>query len=424
MTTKTQKKTFGVFTTFLLHLHPPMVDQRAIKFTRTFGLGGINALLFILLAITGVLLRFSYIPTPELAYESILNLQNQTLLGSLIRNIHHWSAKLMIISAFLHLLRVFYTQSVYHERKRNWFYGLLLFVVVLAFNFTGYLLPWDQLSFWAVTIVTNMPSYIPFIGNEIAYFIRGGDYVDGNTLLNFYNLHTAILPLFFMVLMSLHFYLVRKAKGVTVQPEKEKEMVKVYPNLVIKEALVASILVVFILLISMLFNAPLLDYANPLLSPNPIKAPWYFAGMQELLILIHPVLAVFLLPTLLLSFLIWIPYMGIPNESIGRWFYSSKGKFILIYSSLLAALVSLILVFIVEYYLQASLAEWPSLLSGSVPFILYILLISAILWFLKNQFTADKNEMILAVFSIIISSYIALSMIGIYLRGMNMELIF
>ena len=237
MSTKPQKKTFGVFTTFLLHLHPPMVDQRAIKFSRTFGLGGINALLFILLAITGVLLRFSYIPTPEQAYHSILDMQNQTILGSLIRNIHHWSAKLMVITSFLHLLRVFYSQSIYNERKRNWFYGLLLFAIVLAFNFTGYLLPWDQLSYWAVTIVTNMPSYIPFIGDALAYFIRAGETVDGNTLLNFYNLHTAIFPLFFVVLMSLHFYLVRKAKGVTVKAEDEKQMAKVYPHLVIREAL-------------------------------------------------------------------------------------------------------------------------------------------------------------------------------------------
>lgn len=424
MTTKTQKKTFGVFTTFLLHLHPPMVDQRAIKFTRTFGLGGMNALLFIILAITGVLLRFSYIPTPELAYESILNLQNQTLLGSLIRNIHHWSAKLMVITAFFHLLRVFYTQSIYQERKRNWFYGLLLFIVVLAFNFTGYLLPWDQLSYWAVTIVTNMPSYIPFIGDDIAYFIRGGDMVDGNTLLNFYNLHTAIFPLFFIVLMSLHFYLVRKAKGVTVQPEEDKEMLKVYPNLVIREALVASILLVFILLISMLFTAPLLDYANPLLSPNPIKAPWYFAGMQELLILIHPVLAVFVLPALLAAFLIWIPYLGIPVESIGRWFYSAKGKSILLCSSLFSALLCMSLVIFIEYFIQAAMADLPTLLSGFVPFILYLAIMAIIIWFLKRKLKADKNEVILAVFSFIISSYIVLSLIGIYLRGINMELIF
>ena len=136
----------AIFTNFLIHLHPKTVNEQALKYTRTFGLGGINAMLFIILALTGLLLRFWYIPTPDHAYDSIVLLQNNSLFGSLLRNIHHWSAMFMVITAFLHLLRVFYSQSIYYERKRNWYYGLILFSIVLAFNFTGYLLPWDQLS--------------------------------------------------------------------------------------------------------------------------------------------------------------------------------------------------------------------------------------------------------------------------------------
>ncbi|MCK4289047.1 MAG: cytochrome b N-terminal domain-containing protein, partial [Bacteroidales bacterium] len=206
----------SIFTNFLLHLHPKTVNEQALKYTRTFGLGGINALLFIILAFTGLLLRFSYVPIPENAYDSITSLQNNTLFGSLLRNIHHWSAMLMVITAFLHLLRVFYSQSIFYERKKNWHYGLILFVLVLFFNFTGYLLPWDQLSYWAVTIMTNIVEYIPLIGSYLANIIRGGKIVNENTLLNFYNFHTALLPILFVFFMVLHFWLVRKAKGVTV----------------------------------------------------------------------------------------------------------------------------------------------------------------------------------------------------------------
>lgn len=424
MTPKSPKKSYGIFTTFLLHLHPPVVDKSAIKFTRTFGLGGINALLFIILAITGILLRFSYIPTPEQAYDSILNLQNQSLMGSLLRNLHHWSAKLMVVTAFLHLLRVFFTQSIYFERKRNWYYGLLLFALVLAFNFTGYLLPWDQLSFWAVTVVSNMPSYIPFIGDGLANFLRGGPEVDGHTLLNFYNLHTSIFPLLFVVMMSLHFYLVRKAKGVTVQNPEDREMVKVNPNLVIREALVALGLFLGLLLFSMIFAAPLLDYANPHLSPNPIKAPWYFAGMQELLIHIHPTLAILVAPLAFIGFLLWIPNQKINTQNIGKWFYNERGRKLLVYSSLLSASITFALVLFNEYLLTEMLLSGPPLLLGLVPFLLYISLTLGIIFFLQMKFKIDKIELLNALFHIIISSYIVLSLVSILLRGINMELIF
>lgn len=424
MSLKSPKKSYGIFTTFLLHLHPPVVDKSAIKFTRTFGLGGINALLFIILAITGILLRFSYIPTPEQAYDSILNLQNQSLLGGLLRNLHHWSAKLMVVTAFLHLLRVFFTQSIYFERKRNWYYGLLLFAIVLAFNFTGYLLPWDQLSFWAVTVVSNMPSYIPFIGDGLANFLRGGPEVDAHTLLNFYNLHTSIFPLLFVVMMSLHFYLVRKAKGVTVQNPEDKEMVKVNPNLVIREALVALGLFLGLLVFSMIFAAPLLDYANPHLSPNPIKAPWYFAGMQELLIHIHPTLAILVVPLAFIGFLLWIPNQKINTQNIGKWFYNERGRKLLVYSTSLSASITFAIVLVNEYLLTEILLSGPPLLLGLVPFLLYISLTLGIIFFLQMKFKIDRIELFNAIFHIIISSYFILSLVSIFLRGINMELIF
>ena len=133
------------------------IDKRAIKFTRTFGLGGISALLFVILFITGTILRFSYIPTVEHAYDSIVELQTHSIFGQFIRNIHHLSGKLLVVISFLHILRVYYSQSIFKKRAQNWIFGLVLMFLVILSSFTGYLLPWDQLSYWAVN--SNNPNY-------------------------------------------------------------------------------------------------------------------------------------------------------------------------------------------------------------------------------------------------------------------------
>lgn len=143
---------------------------------------------------TGLLLKFLYLPFPEKAYESILYLQNAVLFGQFIRNIHHWSANLLLVVVFLHLIRVFLTGAFHPPRQFNWVIGLGLFFAVLLSNFTGYLLPWDQLSFWAVTISVGMLEYIPLAGLWLQELIQGGTDVGPATLSNFYAIHTALLP--------------------------------------------------------------------------------------------------------------------------------------------------------------------------------------------------------------------------------------
>ncbi len=415
----------AIVTNFLMHLHPKTVNMQAIKFTRTFGLGGINALLFVILATTGLLLRFSYVPTPADAYNSILSLQNNTLFGSLLRNIHHWSAILMVITAFLHLLRVFYTGSIYYERRKNWYYGLALFALVLAFNFTGYLLPWDQLSFWAVTIMTNILEYIPFIGNGFANLIRGGETVNGNTLLNFYNFHTALLPLLFVVFMVIHFWLVRKAKGVTIADQSNENTVKVNPDLIRKEIITALVLLVSILLFSMFFDAPLLDKANPLISPNPSKAPWYFMGIQELLINLHPVLVSFIIPISVIIYFIYISKSQINKDKIGVWFYSKEGRKITIISAIFASALVKILIISFEYFINLSELNIPLYIStGIIPFFMYLIPVSAFMFYLRFIRKADKTELVLALVTILFTSYLVMSFVGICLRGDAMHLIF
>ena len=415
----------AIITNFLMHLHPKTVNVQAIKFTRTFGLGGINALLFVILAFTGLLLRFSYVPTPNDAYNSILALQNNSLFGSLLRNIHHWSAMLMVITVFLHLLRVFYTSSIYYERKKNWYYGLALFAVVLSFNFTGYLLPWDQLSFWAVTIMTNIVEYIPFIGNGFANIIRGGETVNGNTLLNFYNFHTALLPLLFVAFMVIHFWLVRKAKGVTVADKSNENTVKVNPDLISKEIITALVLLVSIILFSIFFDAPLLEKANPLVSPNPSKAPWYFMGIQELLINLHPIFVSFIIPISVTIFFILIAKLQINKDKIGTWYYSKEGKKTIIISAIFASILFVSLIISFEYFINLSKLNIPLYIStGIIPFLMYLIPVTAFMFYLKSVKKADKTELIIALVTIIFTSYLVMSFVGIWLRGDAMHLIF
>ena len=210
----TIKEKKGRSRNLVLHLHPPRVSKESIRFTLTFGLGGMAAVLFLLQVFTGVLLRFVYVASPAEAYDSILTLQDSILFGKLIRNLHHWSGIFFVLVTFLHLLRTFYTGSFYWERRWNWVIGIVLMVLVIFSNFTGYLLPWDQLAFWAITVSTSMLNYIPLFGTQLANFVRGGNEVGAPTLLIFYNFHTAILPLTLVILMTFHFWRVRKNKGV------------------------------------------------------------------------------------------------------------------------------------------------------------------------------------------------------------------
>ena len=149
------------FNSLILHFRPRTVPERTLRLTLTWGLGGMAVVLVFLLFGTGVLLKFVYEPFPDKAYESILHLQRDVLFGGLIRNIHHWSGNGLLVVIFLHFLRVFFTGAFHPPRQFNWIIGLVLFFTVLSSNFTGDLMPWAQLAFWAITICTIMLEYIP-----------------------------------------------------------------------------------------------------------------------------------------------------------------------------------------------------------------------------------------------------------------------
>ena len=421
------KRSYSSLEKFALHLHPKNIDERAIAFNRTFGLGGICALLFVILAITGIILRFSYIPTVEYAYDSIVNLSSNTIFGGFIRSLHHLSANLLVIASFLHLVRVYYSQAIFKRRAENWIYGLVLMFLVLASSFTGYLLPWDQLAYWAVTVFTQIFEYIPLFGHSLANFIRSGETLNSNTLLNFYNLHTGILPLLFVFFVSVHFWLVRKAGGVAL-PELEKaQKVPVIPNLLVKEITVALLLLAGLFFAAVFYSAPLLDQANPNLSPNPSKAPWYFLGAQELLLHVHPVFSAVILPVYLLLFFIAVPYLNYRNLNTGVWFNSPRGKIFVIHSAIFSFFFTFGLIYLLDHFLHFDvwLNDFPSWISiGLIPFLLYVIPVGLYIFYEFKRYKLHNTEVIMGTTTVIMVSYLTMLLISLLLRGEGMLLLF
>ncbi|MBI9070172.1 MAG: cytochrome b N-terminal domain-containing protein [Melioribacteraceae bacterium] len=417
-----------VLKSLILHLHPPMVNEKTIKFNHTFGLGGMAVVLICLQFITGLLLRFTYAPFPGSAYDSILHLQSTVLFGQLIRNIHHWSGLLLVIITSLHLLRVFFTSGFHGKRQFNWVIGVCLLLLVVFSNFTGYLLPWDQLAYWAVTVATGMLEYIPIIGTGLMEILLGGKQVGSSTLLIFYNLHTGIFPILIILIMAFHFWRVRKAGGVVVPADKsENKMVPAVPNLVAKEFVVMLVLLAFVFLLALIFDAPLLEKANPAFSPNPAKAPWYFLGIQELMLHFHPLFSAIIIPITSLIFLLLIPYFLYETEDNGVWFYSGKGKQLAIRSAVISGAASLAFILINEFLFKSGklLGFLPDEISnGLIPFIIFMSGFYGFYKFLINKKGANKNEAIQTLVVSILTVFIVLTIVGIFFRGKGMALTF
>lgn len=428
MLNQTANKKPRTVTNIFLHLHPANVKEDAIAFNRTFGLGGMAALLIVLQFLTGIMLRFYYEPFPGLAYDSIIHLQNNVLFGRLVRNIHHWSGVFLVVITFLHLLRTFFTGAYQSQRQVNWVIGLILFILIIFSNFTGYLLPWDQLAYWAITVSTSILQYIPFVGNSLRELVLAGTEVNSDTLLIFYNLHTSVLPILILLLMAYHFWRVRKAGGVIVPNDmKEKKVVPSYPNLVYKEGVVALVLIALILTFAVFANAPLLDVANPNYSLNPTKAPWYFAGIQELLMHFHPFFAGFFIPLAAIILIAFIPFLKYNEPATGKWFHSGKGKNASKISAVFAIVLTITLVLLSEYLInfEAILPSLPAFISnGIIPFAILILILWIYYKFIRNRNKLSLNESVQAMFVFIITSFVTLTFIGIFFRGVDMALTF
>ena len=212
-------------TNIFFHLHPVKVSRKSLKVSYSMGLGVLTAVVFLELALTGLLLMFYYVPSIERAFVDITRLQTEIPLGQLLRNMHRWGAHLMVITTVLHMVRVFYTGAYKPPREFNWVVGVVLLILTLGASFTGYLLPWDQLSYWAITVGTSVASYEPLMGATIKQMLLGGPEVGQEALTRFYALHIMLIPLLLGLLISLHVWRVRKDGGLAaneVKPTDDK----------------------------------------------------------------------------------------------------------------------------------------------------------------------------------------------------------
>jgi quinol-cytochrome oxidoreductase complex cytochrome b subunit len=213
--TTDQERSAAVFGNLFLHVHPVKVHEDTLRFGTTLGLGLISFYLFLILLGSGVLLMFYYVPSTDLAYQSMKDIEFAVSFGMVLRNVHRWAAHGMVIAVFLHMWRVFATGAYKAPREFNWVIGICLLALTLLLSFTGYLLPWDQLAFWAITVGTSIVSYVPGVGEDLRYLVLGGNAVGQSALLRFYVLHCVVLPLFMGVLIGIHFWRIRMDGGLS-----------------------------------------------------------------------------------------------------------------------------------------------------------------------------------------------------------------
>ncbi len=332
----------------------------------------------------------------------------------------------------LHLLRVYFTGAYHPPRQFNWVVGLSLLLCIVIQNFTGYLLPWDQLSYWAVTISTGMLGYVPWVGAWVQEVIRGGPEIGRATLLTFYAFHTTVVPALLVGLMAWHFWRVRKAGGVVVprgpgeDPTGDLERVLTVPHLLAREVVVALVLVGVVMVFSLIANAPLADAANPGMSLNPAKAPWYFVGIQELLLHFHPLLAVLVLPLVAVMGLLLIPYLLYERDTSGVFMMSRKGRTMAAIAAVTALLATPLWILLDEYWVD--LAAWLpivplSVSTGLIPAAVLLAVIWGFFTALKTRFSTSNDEAIQACFVLVLVGFAVLTVTGVWFRGPGMALV-
>jgi len=374
-TTDRTRSTF-IFGNVFLHLHSVRTHRWTLRWSTTLGLGIASAAAFLITLVTGVLLMFYYRPYPDGAYQSIKDIHFVVPTGRFIRNAHRWAANAMVVTVILHMARTFYTAAYRKPREYNWLVGMGLLVLTLGLSFTGYLLPWDQLAYWAITIGANIaqsPREVTDALGITAWFDPGGlqrlillgaDTVGPEALIRFYLLHVMILPLALAGLLAVHFWRIRKDGGLarpadadarlgpppgdtypvfTEAPAKTYSLAAIVrgrtplvnrgpentvpsmPHLFYAEMGVAMLTLLICLALSMISDAPLKELANPAVPENPAKAPWYFLGLQEL-VSFSAFMGGIGTPGIVLIGLGLIPYLDREEAGSGEWFGGPGGR--------------------------------------------------------------------------------------------------
>ncbi len=469
-TTDRTRSTF-IFGNVFLHLHSVRVHRWTLRWSTTAGLGIATAAAFLITLITGVLLMFYYKPYPDAAYQSIKDIHFVVPTGRFMRNIHRWAANVMVVTVILHMARAFYTASYRKPREYNWLMGMALLAITLGLSFTGYLLPWDQLAYWAITIGANIaqsPREITDALNITQYFDPGGlqrflllgsDIVGAEALIRFYLLHVMLLPLALGALMGVHFWRIRKDGGLarpagadarlgppsgdvypvfTQAPERTYHLAAIVrgrtqavgngpentvpsmPHLFYAELGVFMLTVLVCLALALVSDAPLKELANPNVPENPAKAPWYFLGLQEL-VAFSAFMGGIGVPSIVLLGLGLIPYLDREETGTGEWFGGPGGKRLALRSLLVGfgaaiALEAFVINFgwIREWYINVPQLVVTAINPGTLLTAVYAYYS---IWCVRRYQSTRAGA--LGLFTCFLCGFLVLTVIGTYFRGPN-----
>lgn len=466
-----RERSQSTFHNLFLHLQSVRTHRASLRFTYTFGLGLILTASFLVLTGTGILLMIYYKPSTDLAYQSLKDIHYVVPAGRFIRNIHRWAAHLMTAAVFLHMARVFYTSSYKHPREFNWLVGLALLVMTLGLSFTGYLLPWDQLAYWAITIGSNIASSPREVTDALGItkwfdvgafqkqLLLGANYVGQEALIRFYVLHVAVLPLAIAAFMGVHFWRVRKDGGLSrdesapplealiagrnvkvFEPTKTYGLMAVvrgrtpvvgrapegsvssWPHLLWAEMAALMFTVAVTLVLAYFSDAPLKEIANPAIPENPAKAPWYFLGLQEL-VSYSAFMGGVGIPTIVLLGLGLIPYLDREPGGVGIWFGGPEGRRIFGRSAVFGLVsVLALLAFTVNFgWLRAWFPAIPQIViialnPGTVIVGAYM---AWSLWVLRRSGSMRMSAV--ALFTCFLAGFVVLTAMGSIFRGPNWQ---
>jgi quinol-cytochrome oxidoreductase complex cytochrome b subunit len=424
---------------FFLHIHSPRVHIHSMKPGYTLGLGMILGFLFLIMVFTGVILMIYYTPSVENAYRSVKDIVYVVPGGRIIRNMHRWASQGMVIVVFLHMLRVFYTGSYLQKRSMNWVIGVVLFILTLLSNFSGYLLPWDQLAYWAVTIgsniaassreLTDLMGITTFFdpGGWLKKLLIGGETVGQPALSRFFTLHVVFLPLSMLILMGVHFWRIRKDGGLS-RPERyasdrgTTNKWYAWPVLMWTELAIFLLTLAVVVLIAVVADAPLLEQANPDHPENPAKSPWYFLGIQEL-VSYSAFAGGLLVPVLYLVFLFSIPYRDREDRYVGLWFSGSTGRRLVWISAAASALFVVILLFVSIH--MGGIRSWIPGISQWLVLVLNPATLTALSFIAAAEVTRKRTRSTrmasLVLFTCSLVALIIFTAVGIWFRGPNWE---
>ncbi len=425
-------------------MHAAKVHPHALKPTYTFGLGLILGFLFLIMIATGLILMLHYTPSVDQAYNSVKDICFVVPGGRIIRNVHRWAAHGMVLVAFLHLIRVFYTGSYLQSRSTNWIIGVSMLVVVMFMSFSGYLLPWDQLAYWAVTIGSTIAASAREltdilgittgfdIGGLLKRLLIGDETVRQPALTRFFMLHVVFLPLTLLVLTGVHFWRIRKDGGLSrpdevtgaeqVNSSQAEKKWYSWPLLMWAELATLLFVAAVILIMAFLTDAPLLEQANYSFPENPAKSPWYFLGIQEL-VSYSAFSGGMLIPLLFIIFLVSVPYIDKENGYTGIWFSGARGKRVMLQSIGITLFISLLLTWISisfgwfrEWFADspqlATMLINPATLSG----VFYV----GWAWMVRRRSGSSRLSAI-AMFTCAMTAFIIYTVIGIWFRGPNWD---